>query len=220
LGGTPVVREVAESAQAAPAAPQPPRAFDLLLDGPATRFSADYPTGVPPLRKALDAFRHVDGLTAGDVRWLWLACRLALDLWDEELWQVLATRGVRIARETGALMLLPGMANFLAAFNVHGGTFDDAVVLIDEVDAITQATGIPSLKYGAGTLAAWRGDSEELQAVADKEMPSVMARGEGLSLALLLSTTALLHNGHARYGDALAAAEQACEHEDVIAYGL
>jgi DNA-binding CsgD family transcriptional regulator len=50
-------------------------------------------------------------------------------------------------------------------------------------------------------------------------MPSVMARGEGLSLALLLSTTALLHNGHGRYGDALAAAQQACEHEDVIAYG-
>src|SRR4029077_2498028 len=99
------------------------------------------------------------------------------------------------------------------------GAFDDAVVLIDEIDAITQAIGIPPLKYAAGTLAAWRGDREELQAVADNEMPSVMARGEGLSLALLLSTTALLHNGHGRYGDALAAAEQACEHEDVIAYG-
>ena len=219
LGGAPDVREVAEAAQAAPPAPQPPRAIDLLLDGLATRFTAGYPAGVPPLRKALDAFRHVDGLTAGDVRWLWLACRLALDLWDEELWHVLATRGVRIARDTGALMLLPGMANFLAAFNVHAGRFDDAVVLIDEVDAITQATGIPPLKYGAGTLAAWRGDREELQAVADNELPSVMARGEGLSLALLLSTTALLHNGHGRYGDALAAAEQACEHEDVIAYG-
>ena len=160
LGGQPDAREVAAAAQAAPAAPQPPRAIDLLMDGLATRFTEGYPAGVPPLRKALDAFRHVDGLTARDVRWLWLACRLALDLWDEELWHALAVRGVRIARDTGALMLLPGMANFLAAFNVHAGTFDDAVVLIDEVDAITQATGIPPLKYGAGTLAAWRGDSE------------------------------------------------------------
>jgi DNA-binding CsgD family transcriptional regulator len=220
LGGTPDAREVAAAAQAAPAAPQPPRAIDLLLDGLATRFTDGYPAGVPPLRKALDAFRHVDGLTAGDVRWLMLGSRLALDLWDEELWHVLATRGVRTARETGVLLLLPGMANFLAALNVHTGAFDDAVVLIDEIDAITQATGIPPLKYAAGTLAAWRGDREELQAVADNEMPSVMARGEGLSLALLLSNTALLHNGHGRYGDALAAAEQACEHEDVIAYGL
>lgn len=31
--------------------------------------------------------------------------------------------------------------------------------------------------------------------------------------------TALLHNGHGRYGEALAAARQACEHEDVIFYG-
>ena len=220
LGGKPDVREAAEAAHGAPAAQQPPRAIDLLLDGLATRFTDGYPAGVPPLREALDGFRHVDGLTAGDVRWLWLACRLALDLWDEELWHVLATRGVRVARDTGALMLLPGVANFLAAFNVHAGAFDDAVVLIDEVDAITQATGIPPLKYAAGTLAAWRGDREQLQAVADNEMPSVMARGEGLSLALLLSTTAHLHNGHGRYGDALAAAEKACEHEDVIAYGF
>ena len=31
--------------------------------------------------------------------------------------------------------------------------------------------------------------------------------------------TALLHNGHGHYGEALAAARQACEHEDVIYYG-
>ena len=220
LGGRPDTREIAEAARAAPAAPQPPRAIDLLLDGLATRYTDGYPAGVPPLRQALNAFRDVDELTARDVRWLWLACRLAVDLWDDDLWQLLATRGVRTARDTGALMLLPGMANFLAAFNVHAGTFGDAVVLIDEVDAITQATGIPPLKYAAGTLAAWRGDREELQAVADNEIPSVIARGEGLSVALLLSTTALLHNGNGHYGDAFAAAHQACEHEDVIAYGL
>src|SRR5436190_17815092 len=31
--------------------------------------------------------------------------------------------------------------------------------------------------------------------------------------------TALTHNGHGRYGEALADAGRACEHEDVIAYG-
>jgi DNA-binding CsgD family transcriptional regulator len=218
LGGRPDVQEVARAAQAAPAAPQPPRAIDLLLDGLTTRFTEGYPAGVPPLREALDAFGHADGLTAGDVRWLWLACRLAVDLWDEDLWYLLATRGARIARDTGALMLLPGMANFLAAFNVHAGAFAEAVVLIDEVDAITQATGIPPLRYAAGLLGAWRGDQEQLQAISDDDMEGVMARGEGLSVALHLSTTALLHNGNGRYGDALAAAQQACEHRDVIAY--
>jgi DNA-binding CsgD family transcriptional regulator len=219
LGGTPDVREAAETARAAPPPPQPPRAIDVLLDGLATRFTEGYAAGVPPLRKALDAFRQVDGLAARDVRWLWLACRLALDLWDEELWEVLARRGERLARDAGALALLPGMANFLGAFYVHSGAFDDALVLIDEVDAITQATGIPPLKYAAGMLAAWRGDWNQLQAITN-HMEDVMVRGEGLSVALNLSTTALLHNGNGRYGDALAAAQQACEYPDVIAYGL
>src|SRR3954464_4597980 len=97
------VRETAEAARAAPAASQPPRAIDLLLDGLATRFTDGYAAGVPPLRKALDAFHRVDGVTAHDARWLALACRLAQDPWDEELWAVLATRGVHVARQTGAL---------------------------------------------------------------------------------------------------------------------
>jgi DNA-binding CsgD family transcriptional regulator len=220
LGRTPDAREIAAAAQAAPAAPQPPRALDLLLDGLATSFAEGYAAGVPPLRKALDALCHQDGLTGADVRWFMLASRLALDLRDEELWEVLATRGVRLARDTGTLLLLPGMANFLAAFNVHTGAFGNAVVLIDEIDAITQATDIPPLKYAAGLLAAWRGDTEVLEAIADNDMTSVAARGEGLSVALHLSTTALLHNGYGRYGDAFAAAQQACEYEDVVAYGL
>ena len=114
LGDEPGVREAAEAAQAAPAAPQPPRAIDLLLDGLATRFTEGYAAGVPPLRRALDAFRDVEGLTARDVRWLWLACRLAQDLWDDELWYELATRGLRVARETGALSVLPIAATYRA----------------------------------------------------------------------------------------------------------
>ena len=46
-----------------------------------------------------------------------------------------------------------------------------------------------------------------------------MARGEGSAIGMHRWLTALLHNGHGRYGDALAAARQACEYEDVLAYG-
>ena len=103
---------------------------------------------VEPLRRALGAFTSRDS-DDEDRRWLWLACRMAQDLWDDELWCVLATVGVRLARETGALTLLPVMANFLAVYNVHRGAFTTAAALIDEVAAITQATGIPPLNYGA-----------------------------------------------------------------------
>ena len=217
LGDKPGVREAAEAAQAGPAAPQPPRAIDLLLDGLATRFTEGYSAGLPPLRRALDQFRDVDGLTGGDVRWMWLACRLAQDLWDDELWHVLATRGVRVARDTGALNLLPNALNYLAALNVHAGDFATAAALIDEVDATTQATGLPPLKYAACMLAAARGD--EAPALFEWGWRSLTERGEGSAIGMWWCVTALRHNGHGQYGEALAAARQACEHEDVIAYG-
>src|SRR6185312_7370814 len=168
LAGEPDVRELAEAARAGPSAPQPPRAIDLLLDGLATRFTEGYAAGVPQLRKALGAFGEVEELTARDVRWLWLACRLAQDLWDDELWHELASRGVRVARDTGALTLLPGMANFLAAFHVHSGAVDNAAQLTDEVSAITQAADIPPLNFSRLMLGAWRGDETGMRAIADK----------------------------------------------------
>jgi hypothetical protein len=36
-----------------------------------------------------------DGRSEDDTRWLWLACRVAPDLWDDEAWHQLATRQVR-----------------------------------------------------------------------------------------------------------------------------
>src|SRR5215208_4544469 len=215
LGDGPGVREAAEAAQDAPAAPQPPRAIDLLLDGLATRFTDDYLAGVPPVRKALDAFCRVDGLTARDVRWLWLACRLAQDLWDDELWQVLATRGVRLAREAGALAVLPIAATYRASLYVHAGAFDAAASLIDEADAITHATGMAPLKYASLMLAAWRGKEADGFALIESGRNEATARGEGMGLGVVDWATALLYNGRGRYAEALAAAERGCGHDDV-----
>jgi DNA-binding CsgD family transcriptional regulator len=215
LGDEPNVREAAEAAQAGPAAPQPPRAIDLLLDGLATRFTEGYAAGVPPLRQALDAFRTEEGLTARDVRWLWLACRLAQDLWDDELWYVLATRGVRVARETGALSVLPIAATYRASLHVHAGAFGAASSLIEEADAITHATDMAPLKYAALMLAAWRGKEADGVELIEAGRLEATARGEGMGLGVIEWATALLYNGLGRYKDARAAAERACEHDDV-----
>jgi DNA-binding CsgD family transcriptional regulator len=215
LADGPGVREAAEAAQNAPPAAQPPRAIDLLLDGLATRFTGGYSAGVPPVRKALDAFCRVDGLTTRDVRWLWLACRLAQDLWDDELWQVLATRGVRFARETGALGVLPIAATYRASLHVHAGAFDAAASLIAEADAITHATDMAPLKYASLMLAAWRGDEADGLELIEAGRLEATARGEGMGLGVLDWATALLYNGRGRYAEALAAAQRGCEHDDV-----
>jgi DNA-binding CsgD family transcriptional regulator len=215
LGDGPSVREAATAALAAPAAPQPPRALDLLLDGLATRFTDGYVAGAPLLREALAAFRDVDGATGRDVRWLWLACRLAQDLWDDELWYELATRGVRVARATGMLSVLPNAMTYRAALYVHAGAFDAASSLIEESDAITQATEMAPLKYATLMLAAWRGDAAEALAMIEAGRIEATARGEGMGLATSEWITALLFNGLGRYQEAYAAAERAAAHDDV-----
>jgi DNA-binding CsgD family transcriptional regulator len=215
LGDGPSVREAAEAAHAAPAASQPPRAIDLLLDGLATRFTDGYSAGVPRLRTALDAFRREEGLTARDVRWRWLACRLAQDLWDDELWYELATRALRVARETGALRVLPTAATYRACLHVHAGAFGAASSLIAETDTIVEATGLAPLRLASIMLAAWRGNEAEALGLLENGLPLARARGEGMALGVAGWGTALLYNSHGRYAEALAAAQRACEYDDV-----
>jgi DNA-binding CsgD family transcriptional regulator len=220
LGDKPGVRQAAEAAQAAPPPPEPPRAIDLLLDGLATRFTEGYSAGLPPLRTALGAFRDIEGLTARDARWLWLACRLAQDLWDDELWHVLATRGLRVARETGALGVLPIAATYRAALHVHAGAFGAASSLIEEADAITQAADMAPLKYASLMLAAWRGNEADGLELIEAGRAEATARGEGMGLGVIEWATALLYNGCGRYAEALAAAQRGCEHDDVGLFAL
>jgi DNA-binding CsgD family transcriptional regulator len=209
-------RELAEAASALEAV-GPSRAADLLLDGLATRFTDGFAPSVALLSKALHRFRDLES-EGGDQRWLWLACRLAQDIWDDELWFSLATRGVCVARETGALTLLPNALNHLAAFNVHAGAFSTAAVLSDEVRLLAQAAGFPPLDYARFKLAATRGDRAEVQALLDGPLRGAETRGEGSAIGVKWALQALMHNAYGEYDKALAAAQQGCGYEEVIGY--
>jgi len=161
----------------------------------------------------------VQGLTERDVRWLWLGCRLAQDLWDDELWYVLATGGLRVARETGALSVLPIAATYRAALHVHAGEFGAASALIAEADAITHGTGMAPLKYASLMMAAWRGNEAEALELMEAGRLEATARGEGMGLRVLGWATALLYNGCGRYSEALEAAQRGCEQDDVGLFG-
>ncbi|HEX5409195.1 MAG TPA: LuxR family transcriptional regulator [Gemmatimonadaceae bacterium] len=225
LGARDAVR-VAEAARAAPPAPVPPRATDLLLDGLATRFTAGYGAGVEPLRRALRSFREQAGRTNdGMIRWLWTACPmapepLAADLWDDESWHELATQAVRLAREAGALASLPIALSYRAVVHVLCGEFAAASALIQEADAITEATGNAPLRYTSLALAAWRGEENPAVRLIESSVKEATVRGEGRALGLAGYATAVLYNGLGRYESAFAGARKACEHDDLGFFGL
>ena len=202
--------ETAEAARAAPPAADPPRAVDLLLDGLAARSAEGYSAGAPILRRALRALHDETG--GDDTRWLWLGCHTAMDLWDDEACRTLAARHVQHAREAGALTMLPFALNYVAAHHIFAGEFTAATALLDEADAITAATGNVRMADFSLLLAAWRGQAS---GQFDAGVQEAAARGEGLAMASAEFATAVLHNGLGHYQAALAAAKQACEHDEL-----
>lgn len=218
-------REAAEAARAAPPGPEPPRSTDLLLDGVATRFTDGYVASVTPLRRAMLAFRQHAGRGRRDVvPSLWLVCpavpqTVALELWDDETWSELATTAVRIAREAGALAVLPLALAYRAGVQVHAGEFAAASALIAEADAIAVATGSVALEYPSLLLAAWRGDEDDALKLMERGVRDATARGEGRVLGLCGYATAVLYNGLSRYHAALAGAQRGCDHDDLGIFG-
>jgi DNA-binding CsgD family transcriptional regulator/tetratricopeptide (TPR) repeat protein len=216
LGVSPA--EVAEAAKAGPPAPQPPGPIDLLLDGLILRFAEGYAAAVEPLKQALEAFREADS-SDDTIQWLWLACRVAGDLWDAETWQALTTREVQLARDAGALTILPYALTYRAIVDVHGGEFAAASALVHEADAIAAATGNQPFAYASLALAGWRGQEDralELFGVAGQD---ARRRGEGITITTASFSTAVLYNGLGRYEEALAAAQDALKLDELGLFG-
>jgi len=209
-GDGPTVREVAEAASAAPPAAGPPRAVDLLLDGLVTRSVQGHRVAVPALERALDALLYEESLT--EIRWLWLGCHTAMDLWDDQTCRELGARHARLARQAGALTMLPIALSYLAAHHIFGGELATAAALLEEADVITAATGNAPLADFSLLLAAWRGQASSQ---FDAAVQDAAARGEGLAIAGVQFAAAILHNGLGHYPAALAAAQQARDHDEL-----
>jgi DNA-binding CsgD family transcriptional regulator/tetratricopeptide (TPR) repeat protein len=208
-GGVP---EVAEAARAAPASLRAPRAPDLLLDGWVLLVTEGYAAATPMFRRALSAFRSESISTEEEIRWLWLACHTAYELWDDETWHVLSIREVQLARAAGALTELPIALNSLSAAKLFAGDFAAAAALVDEAEAVSEVTGTHLPPYGPVLLAVCRGREAEASELIETSTREVVRSGEGIGLTVIQWASALLYNGLGRYEDALAAAEQASGH--------
>jgi DNA-binding CsgD family transcriptional regulator len=211
LGGEVDARQVAAAALAAPPPKPSAHAADLLLDGLALLIADGAAAGAPVLRKALTAFGDDEIGTEERLRWLWLAGRAAGYIWDYENWDALTRSQVRLARESGALTVLPLTLSTRAGVELYAGNLADASSLIAEADAITDATDSRNVPYAPLALVAFRGREPDASRLIQTSTEDFLARGEGMGLTLAQWATAYLHNGLARYDVALEAAEQAAE---------
>ncbi|HEY2651231.1 MAG TPA: AAA family ATPase [Solirubrobacteraceae bacterium] len=207
------------AAKAARDAPPPsgvPRASDLLLDGLAVRFTEGYSPSAAPLRRALDAVRREGNGDAQDIRWPWIARRVAPDLFDDESWHAIATRNVQIARDTGALAVLPLALNLLSLLSCFEGKLAAAATLIEEADEIAEASGIEPIVFGRILLIACRGDASTGLDVIERLEAAASARDEGVVLTFGEHARALLYNSRAQYLEALGPAQSASSRDELM----
>jgi len=205
---------VVEIARATAAAPPPlaPRAPDFLLDGLTAEYNDGYTAGTPMLRRALATFG--DGMSAEEeLRWLWLASVAAMRVWDDDAWEALSARHVRLAHQVGALSELPVALTSRTCMLLFAGDLAAAASLAAETQAVKEATGSNLASYGALGLAALRGDEPGTLALLDATKQDVTRRGEGTGITFAEWANALLNNGLGRYPDALAAARRATSYE-------
>jgi DNA-binding CsgD family transcriptional regulator len=200
--------ETAAAARLAPA-PDTTRASDLLLDGLAVRLTDGPADAAAILTAALEAFLREDLPAEEGLRWLWLACNVALDLWDDESWEALAARHLQLARDAGALTELPLALTSRAVVHIFGGELAVAASLTEETSQVINATGSQLAPYGTLQLAAWQGRELEVQALIDAVTQEVAPRGEGIGLTVVDWTRALVGNSRGRYEEAQGAAEDA-----------
>jgi DNA-binding CsgD family transcriptional regulator len=207
-------QEVGRAARGAPPPPGPPQASDLLLDGLTAQATAGYPAGLPPLRDALRILTEGPEILPGPeaVSILWLACRVAINLWDDESFARLAARHVAAARGTGTVQELPAAFGMAATACLLTGDFAAAGSYVEQLDAALAVTGSVPGPHGRLALAAWQGRADPHAARAADD------RAAGLGISAY--TTALLCNGLGRYPEAAEAARAISERTDQLGYTL
>ena len=181
------VLAVAQAALSAPQSPDP-RPSDLLLDGLATLIVSGYSAGVPSVQRGLIAFRDGTATARQPIRWTSIACRTAVDTWDFDAWEDLADQMVTRARELGAPGALATALTLRLVAHLHAGEMGALNSLLDEVEALIHATGVPSSPYGPLMLMAWRGREREAWHSSKQPLPkppsAVKVRASRLPIAL------------------------------------
>jgi DNA-binding CsgD family transcriptional regulator/DNA replicative helicase MCM subunit Mcm2 (Cdc46/Mcm family) len=195
---------------------------DLLLSGFVSLVTGGSAAAAEPLRAALEQISRQSKPNDGQaLRWASLGLAIvqenaAGELWDDAIWNELASNMVRDARHAGALAVLPHALAFRAGTHIYAGEFSTAATLLEEAASIAAATNhLATMRYHSLSLATLRGNPAEAIPTIEAAAANGVARGEGRVLGLTGYANAVLYNGLGRYEEAFRAASDACDYVDI-----
>ena len=207
LGGATRLSEVAAAIRSAAPSTEPPSVSDELLDAAALLIDAGWATGAGALQRAIAAFRVVPLSGEFELPWLFLAGYLSIWVWDEETLDALSGRALARVRDEGVLALLPSIAAGRNAWDLLTGDLSAASAHVLEQDTIHEAIGGERSPQSRIALAAFRGREAEVAQLDEATTRDAVARGQGMWMAVMNWSAAVLYNGLGRYDKALEAAQ-------------
>jgi DNA-binding CsgD family transcriptional regulator len=205
--------DVSRAARVAAVPDVPRRPFGHILEALALLITDGRAAAVPELRGALhELLTDNPPLPAENwLHWAALGAVAAAAVWDIDSWSAVSGRQVELARDHGALAVLPSPLNGLALIATWRGDFEVAAALAAEHHAVKEATGTRIAPYGSMLLSAYQGRVADASALIAATLTDSVARGEGLGVDLARWSTAILNNGLGRYAQALEVAWPADE---------
>ncbi|XVV15317.1 ATP-binding protein [Actinoplanes sp. CA-131856] len=198
--------EVSKAAQSGPQPDVPLRPFGRVLEGLLVLSIDGRAAAEPMLREALHSLLASDLPAENWLHFAGLAATAAAAIWDLETCGAVHSRQVALARELGALAVLPSPLNGMAMIATWRGDVEAAARLTAEHEAVKEATGSRISPYGAMLLAGWRGQPADASALLAVSTEDAISRGEGLGVDHARWCTAILNNGVGRHREAMAAA--------------
>jgi DNA-binding CsgD family transcriptional regulator len=203
--------EVARAAGQVSPVPQPgPKIPDLLLRGYAAVLNGDRTAGFPLLRRAVTALCTGEvplAEVAEKLLWLLLGCRAAGELLDDAALHAVASRGVQLIRDAGALTALPLALKLLGLAELLSGRFAAAEACRAEELQLSAVTGNPGV-FGTSArddvpVLAWRGREAETRSGSALLTRDGIELGRGIAITMAQYSLATLELGLGQYEAAL-----------------
>jgi ATP/maltotriose-dependent transcriptional regulator MalT len=163
------------------------------------------------------AFRS-DAAAEELLRWGWVAGSSAGVMWDLDSWDALSARQEQLARDLGALTVLPFTLSIRAGMYLYAGKCAEATFLVDQAQDVTAASENLRFRNASLLVAVFRGDEPEARRLIDAITKDSTKRGEGAAFATASWAKAFLCNALGQYEDAFSAASDALKDPNDFVY--
>ena len=187
----------------------------LMLVGVGRLFTEGIESAAPLMRKGLQLARASD-----DVDHLLVGGRMAMQLGEDEVAFEIISKAVRIARETGAVGVLPVALARIAFGDWRVGSFSSSRIHASEGLRLARETGQETgLALGVLALvAAVQGREDECRACAHEALERAYDRRAGLLKSIAAWAVGLLELGVGRYHESMRVFEEVIQREDGLSH--